>query len=49
MSLMSINLKINKETNRDNNGKHIYHFDNKYYIIIKTKKKKSLRSRTLIL
>lgn len=39
MSLMSINLKINKETNRDNNGKHIYHFDNKYYIIIKTKKK----------
>lgn len=35
MSVMSINLKINIETNRDNNGKHIHHFDNKYYILRK--------------
>lgn len=37
-SAMSINLEINNETNRDNNGKHIYHFDNKYYILKRKKK-----------
>lgn len=33
--IMSVMSKINNETSRDNNGKHIYHFDNKYYILRK--------------
>lgn len=47
MSVMSINPKINNETNRDNNGKHnCCHYDNKYYIL---RMKILLRSRTLTL